>query len=230
MSSRISRWAGRALWIWLFFCIHTLYLFQCVFMHQGFLYMYISLGLFLNAVSAVLLLVPCVMLAHFKSHQSTTQKTNQFVFPTTFGWFPCPALWLAAHTPSAPLALMPPPPSNTTPVNSVGRLQMQLNLHGLQQNATDLRKQLTQLRKIQVNNIYCIEIYILIIFFSTTIELVQQNSGLLLLTHADNLMNSEIQVVTVNVHIQSWNIFCFHKVILRGRTCISNDCCLQMEV
>ncbi|KAG7243530.1 hypothetical protein INR49_011086, partial [Caranx melampygus] len=53
------------------------------------------------------------------------------------------------HTPSAPLALMPPPPSNTNQVNSVGRLQMQLHLHGLQQNATDLRKQLTQLRKIQ---------------------------------------------------------------------------------
>uniref|UniRef100_UPI0037E701F7 SRC kinase signaling inhibitor 1-like isoform X5 n=1 Tax=Semicossyphus pulcher TaxID=241346 RepID=UPI0037E701F7 len=51
------------------------------------------------------------------------------------------------HTPSAPLALMPPPPSN-----SVGRLQMQLHLHGLQQNANDLRKQLTQLRKTQLEN------------------------------------------------------------------------------
>ncbi|XP_008302518.1 SRC kinase signaling inhibitor 1 [Stegastes partitus] len=57
-----------------------------------------------------------------------------------------------AHTPSAPLALMPPPPSNMSQVNSVGRLQMQLHLHGLQQNATDLRKQLTQLRKIQIEN------------------------------------------------------------------------------
>ncbi|XP_061567976.1 SRC kinase signaling inhibitor 1 isoform X2 [Cololabis saira] len=57
-----------------------------------------------------------------------------------------------ANTPSAPLALMPPPPSNTTPVNSVGRLQMKLHLHGLHQNATDLRKQLTQLRKIQLEN------------------------------------------------------------------------------
>ncbi|XP_056258592.1 SRC kinase signaling inhibitor 1-like isoform X3 [Seriola aureovittata] len=56
------------------------------------------------------------------------------------------------HTPSAPLALMPPPPSNINQVNSVGRLQMQLHLHGLQQNATDLRKQLTQLRKIQMEN------------------------------------------------------------------------------
>uniref|UniRef100_A0A3B5A218 SRC kinase signaling inhibitor 1-like n=1 Tax=Stegastes partitus TaxID=144197 RepID=A0A3B5A218_9TELE len=56
------------------------------------------------------------------------------------------------HTPSAPLALMPPPPSNMSQVNSVGRLQMQLHLHGLQQNATDLRKQLTQLRKIQIEN------------------------------------------------------------------------------
>ncbi|XP_029293435.1 LOW QUALITY PROTEIN: SRC kinase signaling inhibitor 1 [Cottoperca gobio] len=57
-----------------------------------------------------------------------------------------------AHTPSAPLALMPPPPSITTPVNGAGRLKMQLHLHGLQQNATDLRKQLSQLRKIQVDN------------------------------------------------------------------------------
>ncbi|XP_038559883.1 SRC kinase signaling inhibitor 1 isoform X2 [Micropterus salmoides] len=57
-----------------------------------------------------------------------------------------------AHTPSAPLALMPPPPSNTTQVNSVSHLQMQLHLHGLQQNATDLRKQLTQLRKTQLEN------------------------------------------------------------------------------
>ncbi|TMS15086.1 SRC kinase signaling inhibitor 1 [Larimichthys crocea] len=56
------------------------------------------------------------------------------------------------HTPSAPLALMPPPPSNTIQVNSVGRLQMQLHLQGLQQNATDLRKQLTQLRKTQLEN------------------------------------------------------------------------------
>uniref|UniRef100_A0A8D2ZZC2 SRC kinase signaling inhibitor 1a n=1 Tax=Scophthalmus maximus TaxID=52904 RepID=A0A8D2ZZC2_SCOMX len=55
------------------------------------------------------------------------------------------------HTPSAPLALMPPP-SLTTPMNSVSRLQMQLHLHGLQQNATDLRKQLSQLRKIQMEN------------------------------------------------------------------------------
>ncbi|XP_055079777.1 SRC kinase signaling inhibitor 1 [Periophthalmus magnuspinnatus] len=56
------------------------------------------------------------------------------------------------HTPSAPLALMPPPPTNTLHVNSVGRLQMKLHLHGLQQNATDLRKQLTQLRKMQLEN------------------------------------------------------------------------------
>ncbi|XP_073350091.1 SRC kinase signaling inhibitor 1-like [Pagrus major] len=55
-----------------------------------------------------------------------------------------------AHTPSAPLALMPPPPSNA--VTSVSRLQMQLHLNGLQQNATDLRKQLSQLRKTQLEN------------------------------------------------------------------------------
>ncbi|XP_061906024.1 SRC kinase signaling inhibitor 1 isoform X1 [Entelurus aequoreus] len=57
-----------------------------------------------------------------------------------------------AHTPSAPLALMPPPPSNSTPLNNVSRLQMQLHLHGLQQNANDLRKQLSQLRKTQLDN------------------------------------------------------------------------------
>uniref|UniRef100_A0A8C7XB93 SRC kinase signaling inhibitor 1 n=1 Tax=Oryzias sinensis TaxID=183150 RepID=A0A8C7XB93_9TELE len=56
------------------------------------------------------------------------------------------------NTPSAPLALMPPPPSNLILVNSVGRLQMKLHLHGLQQNATDLRKQLSQLRKLQLEN------------------------------------------------------------------------------
>ncbi|XP_054614616.1 SRC kinase signaling inhibitor 1 isoform X4 [Dunckerocampus dactyliophorus] len=56
------------------------------------------------------------------------------------------------HTPSAPLALMPPPPSNSTPLNNVSRLQMQLHLHGLQQNANDLRKQLSQLRKTQLEN------------------------------------------------------------------------------
>ncbi|XP_077352027.1 SRC kinase signaling inhibitor 1 isoform X5 [Festucalex cinctus] len=57
-----------------------------------------------------------------------------------------------AHTPSAPLALMPPPPSNSTPLNNVSRLQMQLHLHGLQQNANDLRKQLGQLRMTQLEN------------------------------------------------------------------------------
>ncbi|KAF7661656.1 hypothetical protein LDENG_00256440 [Lucifuga dentata] len=57
-----------------------------------------------------------------------------------------------AHTPSAPLALMPPPPSNMSQANSVSRVQMQLHLHGLQQNTTDLRKQLTQLRKTQLEN------------------------------------------------------------------------------
>ncbi|KAG7257587.1 LOW QUALITY PROTEIN: hypothetical protein CRUP_003574 [Coryphaenoides rupestris] len=50
------------------------------------------------------------------------------------------------HTPSGPLALMPPPPSS----NAGGRLQMQLHLQDLQHNATDLRKQLSQLRKMQL--------------------------------------------------------------------------------
>lgn len=54
---------------------------------------------------------------------------------------------LAALTPSAPLALMPPP--SNQPV-AVSRLQMQLHLQSLQQNTNALRKQLSQLRNIQV--------------------------------------------------------------------------------
>ncbi|KAL4657809.1 SRC kinase signaling inhibitor 1-like isoform X1 [Arapaima gigas] len=55
-------------------------------------------------------------------------------------------------TPSAPLALMPPPPTGATQATTVTRLQMQLHLHDLQQNATDLRDQLSQLRKMQLQN------------------------------------------------------------------------------
>ncbi|XP_037400503.1 SRC kinase signaling inhibitor 1 isoform X3 [Pygocentrus nattereri] len=54
-------------------------------------------------------------------------------------------------TPSAPLALMPPP-AMTPQGSNVSRLQMQLHLHELKQNATDLRKQLDQLRKMQLQN------------------------------------------------------------------------------
>ncbi|KAL7860732.1 hypothetical protein AOLI_G00170810 [Acnodon oligacanthus] len=54
-------------------------------------------------------------------------------------------------TPSAPLALMPPP-AMTPQGSNVSRLQMQLHLHELKQNATDLRKQLDQLRKMQMQN------------------------------------------------------------------------------
>uniref|UniRef100_A0A671NS36 SRC kinase signaling inhibitor 1-like n=1 Tax=Sinocyclocheilus anshuiensis TaxID=1608454 RepID=A0A671NS36_9TELE len=55
-------------------------------------------------------------------------------------------------TPSAPLALMPPPSSGGSQASTVSRLQMHLHLHDLQQNATDLRKQLAQLRKMQLQN------------------------------------------------------------------------------
>uniref|UniRef100_A0A672SHQ7 SRC kinase signaling inhibitor 1-like n=1 Tax=Sinocyclocheilus grahami TaxID=75366 RepID=A0A672SHQ7_SINGR len=55
-------------------------------------------------------------------------------------------------TPSAPLALMPPPSSGCSQASTVSRLQMQLHLHDLQQNSTDLRKQLAQLRKMQLQN------------------------------------------------------------------------------
>ncbi|XP_051795767.1 SRC kinase signaling inhibitor 1-like isoform X2 [Acanthochromis polyacanthus] len=57
-----------------------------------------------------------------------------------------------ALTPSAPLALMPPPPSGPNQPVPVSRLQMQLHLQGLQQNTNALRKQLSQLRNMQLEN------------------------------------------------------------------------------
>lgn len=62
----------------------------------------------------------------------------------------CGAVGCAALTPSAPLALMPPPPSGANQPVSVSRLQMQLHLQGLQQSTSALRKQLSQLRNMQV--------------------------------------------------------------------------------
>ncbi|XP_028826716.1 SRC kinase signaling inhibitor 1 isoform X3 [Denticeps clupeoides] len=55
-------------------------------------------------------------------------------------------------TPSAPLALMPPPPTGSSQPIMVSRLQMQLHLSGLQQSAAELRKQLSQLRRLQLQN------------------------------------------------------------------------------
>ncbi|XP_055746840.1 SRC kinase signaling inhibitor 1-like isoform X6 [Salvelinus fontinalis] len=57
-----------------------------------------------------------------------------------------------ALTPSAPLALMPPPLVGSSQPLTVSRLQMQIHLHGLQQNTSELRKQLSQLRNIQLEN------------------------------------------------------------------------------
>ncbi|XP_041829417.1 SRC kinase signaling inhibitor 1-like isoform X2 [Melanotaenia boesemani] len=57
-----------------------------------------------------------------------------------------------ALTPSAPLALMPPPSSGPHQPVAVSRLQMQLHLQGLQQNTNALRKQLSQLRNMQLEN------------------------------------------------------------------------------
>ncbi|XP_074518779.1 SRC kinase signaling inhibitor 1-like isoform X1 [Halichoeres trimaculatus] len=57
-----------------------------------------------------------------------------------------------ALTPSAPLALMPPPSSGANQPVTVSRLQMQLHLQGLQQNTNALRKQLSQLRNMQLEN------------------------------------------------------------------------------
>ncbi|XP_066554727.1 SRC kinase signaling inhibitor 1 [Amia ocellicauda] len=68
---------------------------------------------------------------------------------TGTGWLKKKAL-----TPSATcsMAIMPPPPAGATQATTVTRLQMQLHLHDLQQNATDLRDQLSQLRKMQLQN------------------------------------------------------------------------------
>ncbi|KAK5619048.1 hypothetical protein CRENBAI_001698 [Crenichthys baileyi] len=55
-------------------------------------------------------------------------------------------------TPSAPLALMPPPCSVANQPVAVSRMQMQLHLQGLQQNTNALRKQLSQLRNMQLEN------------------------------------------------------------------------------
>lgn len=60
------------------------------------------------------------------------------------------AVACAALTPSAPLALMPPPSLGANQPISVSRLQMQLHLQGLQQSTNALRKQLSQLRNMQV--------------------------------------------------------------------------------
>lgn len=60
------------------------------------------------------------------------------------------AVGCAALTPSAPLALMPPPSLGANQPVSVSRLQMQLHLQGLQQSTNALRKQLSQLRNMQV--------------------------------------------------------------------------------
>ncbi|XP_047667230.1 SRC kinase signaling inhibitor 1 isoform X2 [Tachysurus fulvidraco] len=55
-------------------------------------------------------------------------------------------------TPSAPLALMPPPPTGMSQPITMSRSQMQLHLSDLQRSTLELRKQLSQLRKIQVQN------------------------------------------------------------------------------
>uniref|UniRef100_A0AAY4CZN2 Actin interacting protein 3-like C-terminal domain-containing protein n=1 Tax=Denticeps clupeoides TaxID=299321 RepID=A0AAY4CZN2_9TELE len=77
----------------------------------------------------------------------STEKTESTSDGSATGSESLPSL-----TPSAPLALMPPPPSGVNQATTVTRLQMQLHLHDLQQNATDLRKQLNQLRKMQLQN------------------------------------------------------------------------------
>lgn len=67
--AHVSWWASWALWIWHFFCVHTLYLFQCVFMYSGFLYMYISLGLFMLCLFYCLYCVSCWLSANLTGAQ-----------------------------------------------------------------------------------------------------------------------------------------------------------------
>ncbi|XP_073686719.1 SRC kinase signaling inhibitor 1 [Garra rufa] len=55
-------------------------------------------------------------------------------------------------SPSAPLALMPPPPAAVSQPIAMSRSQMQLHLSDLQQHTVELRKQLTQLRQLQLQN------------------------------------------------------------------------------
>uniref|UniRef100_A0AAR2JN65 Actin interacting protein 3-like C-terminal domain-containing protein n=1 Tax=Pygocentrus nattereri TaxID=42514 RepID=A0AAR2JN65_PYGNA len=55
-------------------------------------------------------------------------------------------------TPSAPLALMPPPPTGLSQPINMSRSQMQLHLSELQHSTVELRRQLTQLRKLQLQN------------------------------------------------------------------------------
>ncbi|XP_066538756.1 SRC kinase signaling inhibitor 1 isoform X2 [Hoplias malabaricus] len=57
-----------------------------------------------------------------------------------------------ATTPSAPLALMPPPSSGGSQPINMSRSQMQLHLSELQHSTSELRRQLTQLRKLQLQN------------------------------------------------------------------------------
>ncbi|NXO28006.1 SRCN1 inhibitor, partial [Cisticola juncidis] len=71
-----------------------------------------------------------------------------------------PPLWLSPAATSrsgmgTPVPAPPPPSASGTPAGqptAVTRLHMQLHLHDLQQNASDLRNQLQQLRKLQLQN------------------------------------------------------------------------------
>lgn len=55
-----------------------------------------------------------------------------------------------------PVPAPPPPSATSTPAGqptAITRLHMQLHLHDLQQNASDLRNQLQQLKKLQVGTV-----------------------------------------------------------------------------
>ncbi|NXM58231.1 SRCN1 inhibitor, partial [Illadopsis cleaveri] len=65
----------------------------------------------------------------------------------------CPPAATSRSGMGTPVPAPPPPSASSTPAGqptAITRLHMQLHLHDLQQNASDLRNQLQQLRKLQV--------------------------------------------------------------------------------
>lgn len=81
--------------------------------------------------------------------------------PLTQDGVPHPSVLLLSPPPHSnqpqrygdPSACTPPPSATSTPAGqptAITRLHMQLHLHDLQQNASDLRNQLQQLKKLQV--------------------------------------------------------------------------------
>lgn len=65
---------------------------------------------------------------------------------------------LVVSSPSAPLALMPPPPTGESLPIAMSRSQMQLHLSDLQQHTAELRKKLSELRQLQASVYLCVSV------------------------------------------------------------------------